>query len=268
MPNPSFSGWFCHHGIIDHLAPPKQIAPFHGSHQRSQIENSMTGPPKFLKMNPTLFFSASFGTGNCPSHPFSEVWHFWVNDFPSYSYIICIPPNKTNMTMENPLFEDVFPVENGEFPMSCLFSGVYTLSPRSTRIMTQSVSLPTPPWAFRRVCQPFPRHVVWVEPQNSVIGSGLPLSSRDLYDLDLQQVILYGFGSRGCKSPSNHGRLFWEPSLCKSKRKVYQRVVSLFLFLTGPPLSTSRMFLFRHRMRQWDCWFWRCWLVLKVKSEN
>ena len=26
---------------------------------------------------------------------------------------------KTNMTLENPPFEDVFPIENGEFPMSC-----------------------------------------------------------------------------------------------------------------------------------------------------
>ena len=30
-----------------------------------------------------------------------------------------IPPPKTNMTMENPPFEDVFPIENGDFPMSC-----------------------------------------------------------------------------------------------------------------------------------------------------
>ena len=26
---------------------------------------------------------------------------------------------KTNMTMENPPFEDVLPIENGDFPMSC-----------------------------------------------------------------------------------------------------------------------------------------------------
>ena len=29
------------------------------------------------------------------------------------------PPLKTNMTMEHPAFVDVFPVENGDFPMSC-----------------------------------------------------------------------------------------------------------------------------------------------------
>ena len=28
-------------------------------------------------------------------------------------------PAKTNMTMEHPPFEDVFPIENGDFPMSC-----------------------------------------------------------------------------------------------------------------------------------------------------
>ena len=26
---------------------------------------------------------------------------------------------ETNITMENPAFEDVFPIENGDFPMSC-----------------------------------------------------------------------------------------------------------------------------------------------------
>ena len=29
------------------------------------------------------------------------------------------PPKKTNMTMEHPPFEDVFPIENGDFQMSC-----------------------------------------------------------------------------------------------------------------------------------------------------
>ena len=28
-------------------------------------------------------------------------------------------PLKTNMTLENWPFEDVFPIENGDFPMSC-----------------------------------------------------------------------------------------------------------------------------------------------------
>ena len=39
-------------------------------------------------------------------------------------------PVKTNMTMENPLFEveDVFSIENVDFStMSCLFSGVYSI---------------------------------------------------------------------------------------------------------------------------------------------
>jgi len=30
-----------------------------------------------------------------------------------------LTPLKTNMTLENPPFEDVFPIENGDFPMSC-----------------------------------------------------------------------------------------------------------------------------------------------------
>ena len=30
-----------------------------------------------------------------------------------------VPLPKTNMTMENPPVEDVFPIENGDFPMSC-----------------------------------------------------------------------------------------------------------------------------------------------------
>ena len=28
-------------------------------------------------------------------------------------------PKKTNMAMENPPFEDVFPIENGDFPLPC-----------------------------------------------------------------------------------------------------------------------------------------------------
>ena len=30
-----------------------------------------------------------------------------------------IPSLKTNMTMENPPFAGAFPIENGDFPMSC-----------------------------------------------------------------------------------------------------------------------------------------------------
>ena len=30
-----------------------------------------------------------------------------------------VTPPKTNMTVENPPFEDVFPIENRNFPMSC-----------------------------------------------------------------------------------------------------------------------------------------------------
>ena len=33
-------------------------------------------------------------------------------------FFLVYPP-KTNMTMETPPFEDVFPIEHGDFPMSC-----------------------------------------------------------------------------------------------------------------------------------------------------
>ena len=41
-----------------------------------------------------------------------------------YGVMLCTPP-KTNMTMGNPPFEDVFPIENGDFQLVMLvFSGV------------------------------------------------------------------------------------------------------------------------------------------------
>ena len=43
----------------------------------------------------------------------------------SYPGYIGITFPKTNMTMENPPFEDVFASENGDFPMSCQFPGKY-----------------------------------------------------------------------------------------------------------------------------------------------
>ena len=36
---------------------------------------------------------------------------------------------KTNMTMENPPFEDVFPIEHGDFPLPCQFTKGYTFVP-------------------------------------------------------------------------------------------------------------------------------------------
>ena len=37
-----------------------------------------------------------------------------------------LPPKKTNMAMENPPFEDVFPIENGVFqPVMLVFRDVY-----------------------------------------------------------------------------------------------------------------------------------------------
>ena len=34
-------------------------------------------------------------------------------------WLFGITPPKTNMKMENPPFEDVSPIETGDFPMSC-----------------------------------------------------------------------------------------------------------------------------------------------------
>ena len=38
---------------------------------------------------------------------------------PTWRIILVSTPRKTNVTMENLPFEDVFPIENGDFPMSC-----------------------------------------------------------------------------------------------------------------------------------------------------
>ena len=39
----------------------------------------------------------------------------------SIEHIGITPPKRTKITMENPSFEDVFPVENSDFPLSCKF---------------------------------------------------------------------------------------------------------------------------------------------------
>ena len=36
-----------------------------------------------------------------------------------------IPSGRTNIAMENPPFEDVFPIQDGDFPLLCLFTGGY-----------------------------------------------------------------------------------------------------------------------------------------------
>ena len=47
-------------------------------------------------------------TGEALGDGWKEVGMKWESTLP-----------KTNMTMENPPFEDVFPIENRDFPMSC-----------------------------------------------------------------------------------------------------------------------------------------------------
>ena len=42
-----------------------------------------------------------------------------VAAFKSSRFFGVSTPSKTNMAMENPPFEDVFPVEHGDFPTSC-----------------------------------------------------------------------------------------------------------------------------------------------------
>ena len=39
-------------------------------------------------------------------------------------HMIFDTPPKTNMAMEHPPFEDVFPIEDGDFILPCQFSGV------------------------------------------------------------------------------------------------------------------------------------------------
>jgi len=49
------------------------------------------------------------------------------------------PPKKTNMAMENPRLEDVFPIEHGGFSNVMLgFRGVYELCPFQTEIYAVS----------------------------------------------------------------------------------------------------------------------------------
>ena len=54
---------------------------------------------------------------------------------------------KTNMTLEKQQFEDVSPIRNGDFPMSCSFSGEYTL------VFPMSWLIPNLPFCRPRNCQ-------------------------------------------------------------------------------------------------------------------
>jgi len=43
--------------------------------------------------------------------------HHWMKQSAVEGHLKGVTPLKTNMTVENPPFEDVFPIENGDFPM-------------------------------------------------------------------------------------------------------------------------------------------------------
>ena len=40
-----------------------------------------------------------------------------------------------NMAMENPPFEDVFPIQDGDFPLLCLFTGGYVKLPEGISVL-------------------------------------------------------------------------------------------------------------------------------------
>ena len=56
---------------------------------------------------------------------FKNMWHCVFLRNRSLCFDFKSTPLKTNMTMENPSFEDVFPVDTGDFPISSYFWGVY-----------------------------------------------------------------------------------------------------------------------------------------------
>ena len=67
---------------------------------------------KCIKSNPQDGLAALYDWKSLPVTPKVDLvmlcWKIWH-----------VTPLKTNMTLENPPFEDVFPIENGDFPMSC-----------------------------------------------------------------------------------------------------------------------------------------------------
>ena len=40
-----------------------------------------------------------------------------------FSQVFSLTLRKSNIAMENPPFEDVFPIQDGDFPLLCLFTG-------------------------------------------------------------------------------------------------------------------------------------------------
>ena len=73
----------------------------------------------------TISFSFGIARIRVPA-PFDDAFLFYHNfHFPGNGFgerFVVYPP-KTNMTMENPPFEDVFPIENGDFQCHVSFQG-------------------------------------------------------------------------------------------------------------------------------------------------
>ena len=53
-----------------------------------------------------------------------QVWLFVISYTVHVPWPLVASPPKTNMAVENPAFEDVLPIEHGDFPVPCLSSGV------------------------------------------------------------------------------------------------------------------------------------------------
>ena len=49
-----------------------------------------------------------------------------VQDFFINSVIRCLPSSTLRMAMNTPPFVDVFSIEDGDFPLPCWFTGVYS----------------------------------------------------------------------------------------------------------------------------------------------
>ena len=268
MPNPSFSGWFCHHGIIDHLAPPKANCAFPWFSPEKSNREQHDWPPGFWKMNPTVIFFSKFRYWELsqPSPLGSlALLSQWFSELFIYTY-----PKKTNMTMESPLFEDAFPIENGDvnFPGCILLAQEVPGSWHN-------------PWDVQHLLGlsgGFAHHFrgMWfwwsfIESKNDRICSFLPTKRWHRIGTSpfLKRPTQLGFATGDVYTDStmvNHhhqtmGEYFcWLcPGIAMQIQKKGLSEGCISVFDVSTPKNTHRMFLFKHRMWQRDCWCWRRW---------